>query len=68
MNKNRRPALVPDEDRKMVMYPVVWTLLEAEWREKRERRVSPPYLFITKMVITVRLPLITILNGKDDQF
>lgn len=33
---------------------------------KRERRVSPPYLFITKMVITVRLPLITILNGKDD--
>ena len=31
-------------------------------------RVSPPYLFIIKMVITVRLPLITILNGKDDQF
>ena len=31
-------------------------------------RVSPPYLFITKMVITVHLPLITILNGKDEQF
>ena len=45
MNKNKRPALVPDEDTKKVMYPVMWTLLEVEWREKGERRESKSSLF-----------------------
>ena len=37
---------MPDEDTKKVMHPVMWTLLEVEWREKGERRASESSLFI----------------------